>query len=437
MMLRNNSVRLSWLPLLLWLILGAGAASQARAQCNLRWLALTPAALPSPRKSYAIAFDSKRGVTVLFGGIVIKGFNDLYFPSDVFGETWEFDGHTWTQRFPATPPLPLENQCMSYDIARGVMVMFGGNVGTNLNGVDFPSSGITWEWDGTNWTSVTTLGGVHPNGRSSALMVYDSTRNVHVLYGGQAPNGTTYNDVWEYDGTTRAWTQRATGGPAPRFGAALAYDSANQRTVLFGGEGLVFGASSFFNDTWLWDGQTATWSSTAPIHHPPGRLFHAMVFDTLRGVMVVQGGKVVTADYGTSYQTGYTTSTWEWDGTDWFDKSSTYNFCCPMEIAAMVYESSRQQTILYGPAGNTVNNLMMTTWALATGSGQAITFADSSNQGAADGSQTHPYRTVQEAATCALGGSTISIRAGDYAEGYGHYGKQLTIAVIGGQVHLH
>src|SRR5688572_17956703 len=50
-----------------------------------------------------------------------------------------------------------------------------------------------------------------------------------------------------------SWAQRAASGPSPRAEFGLAYDSAREVTVLFGGaNNLSF--TSVFPDTWEWDG---------------------------------------------------------------------------------------------------------------------------------------------------------------------------------------
>ena len=56
---------------------------------------------PSPpnRRNHAMTYDSARGVTVLFGGetVVMDGETRVAISSD---ETWEWDGETWTERTP-------------------------------------------------------------------------------------------------------------------------------------------------------------------------------------------------------------------------------------------------------------------------------------------------------------------------------------------------
>jgi len=71
-----------------------------------------------------MAYDSARGVTVLFGG------------DRDDGKTWEWDGASWTERN-ITGPSPRWEHAMVYDSARRVSVLFGGGLG--------PEKGDTWD----------------------------------------------------------------------------------------------------------------------------------------------------------------------------------------------------------------------------------------------------------------------------------------------------
>src|SRR5437762_219891 len=79
------------------------------------------------REGHALAYASARGVTVLFGGCC------------VLGDTWEWDGTTWTQRSPAASPPARSYHALAYDAGHAVTVLFGG---LGNGGSDF---GDTWE----------------------------------------------------------------------------------------------------------------------------------------------------------------------------------------------------------------------------------------------------------------------------------------------------
>src|SRR5918998_1290718 len=98
------------------------------------------------------------------------------------------------------------------------------------------------------WTQKEDIG---PSPREGHRMAYDAARQRVVLFGGRGKAGST-NDTWGWDGG--AWTQVADTGPGPRFDCGLAYDDSRQRVVLFGGLEFGPGVTTFFSDTWEWDG---------------------------------------------------------------------------------------------------------------------------------------------------------------------------------------
>jgi len=166
---------------------------------------------PSSRHGAASAFDGSR--VVLFGGLSDRPLAD----------TWGFDGTAWQPLPTAEPPVGPPARwlhVMAYDSHRKRLVMFGG-IDSNSNVL-----GDTWEWDGTTWTQNTATPA--PAARSGAMMAYDPKRGVIVLAGGGA--STLLNDVWEYDGT---WHDRTpASGPTVNAGV-MAFDTASGQLVAF------------------------------------------------------------------------------------------------------------------------------------------------------------------------------------------------------------
>lgn len=216
-----------------------------------------------------MSYDSARRVTVLFGG-VLAGTG-----SNVLGDTWEWNGESWTQRF-VPSPSPRAGHTMAYDSTRGVTVLFGGYNSTT------GASGETWEWDGTTWSLRSNSGPLPQNGHS---MAFDSYRRVTVLCG---QNGVASNTAplgtWEWDGTT--WTLRTTTGPSGIDVHSMAFDSARNVTVLFGGR-LPYSPSTHPTDTWEWNGDLWT---RRTISGPIGRIGHGMAYDISRNAIVLFGG---------------------------------------------------------------------------------------------------------------------------------------------------
>jgi hypothetical protein len=193
------------------------------------------------RSDQAAAYDSRRQRVILFGGSVVW--------HGAYNETWAWDGSQWTL-VSNTGPSPRMYAAMAYDATRDRMVLFGGQPAWNN-----PSyAGDTWEWDGSSWTQAATTG---PNGRSASLMVYDPVRQRVVLFGGYTGGASNYSDrvyyddTWEWDGVQ--WTKVHISGPSPspRHGGAAFYDVNRGSIILVGGYGGPnFGYGDFHHDTW-------------------------------------------------------------------------------------------------------------------------------------------------------------------------------------------
>jgi hypothetical protein len=246
------------------------------------WTEQSPATSPPGRWGAAMAYDAATGNVVLFGG------SNHY---RNFGDTWVWDGSTWTKQHPATSPPARWNPAMAYDAATGDVVLFGGLAGRHPRVL-----GDTWVWDGSTWTRQHPA--TSPPARTNAAMTYDAaTRNV-VLLGGVGAGNTAMRGTWVWDGST--WTRQhpATSPPA-RWTPAMAYDAATGNVLLFGG---YWGKHSrVLGDTWVWDG--STWTKLYPGTSPPARAEAAMAYDAATGKVVLFSGYAVH---------NYPRGTWVW-----------------------------------------------------------------------------------------------------------------------------
>jgi len=205
-------------------------------------------------------------------------------------------GPNWTLRTPATAPAGRYSHSMAYMPSAGATVMFGGC--SQL--LDEPS--------------------VRVNHRSKRDANDDHSHTDNVTY-----CSVTHGDTWSWNGS--AWTQRATtGGPAPRYAANLAYDSASGALILTGGvrweitdtpeptppdtSTRCMGTINYFeilsgtntgkylnlycyNDTWSLtkSGTTWTWNQLTPSASPPARFEAAMAHDALGRPTLTAGCK--------------------------------------------------------------------------------------------------------------------------------------------------
>lgn len=200
---------------------------------------------PPARQAHGLVFDSGRNRTVLFGGRLGNNNSSL----EIAGDTWEWNGSAWEQ-FDVIGPSPRLDPAMAFDSRRGVTVVFGGSYYDSTTPINYFAD--TWEWNGVHWTLRATGG---PPPRTSGVLVYDSRRAVSVLYGGERlQNGSrqNYQDTWEWNGAD--WRLAEALGPPRRYDHAMAYDDSHGLTVLFGGRLAEGGSSTQYGDTWTWNG---------------------------------------------------------------------------------------------------------------------------------------------------------------------------------------
>ena len=234
---------------------------------------------PPPRSDAELVYDSRRDRIVLFGGRTRIG-REQHF----FGDTWEWDGHSWAQVATLGPaPEPRVHMVAAYDPAAGVTLVAGG---TSQN-ADYDD---TWAWNGDRWTRLASLNlTAMPNG-----MV--TTTNGHVALVTMTPDsllagkGLLRLGVQRLDGSK--WVSVAVNGPgfSPQAPTAATSDG----LLLFAGW-----EPDQTSATHRWNGRV--WWKVAP--SPPRRRGTRMVYDARRDVVVLIGGET---------EAGLTSEIWEW-----------------------------------------------------------------------------------------------------------------------------
>ena len=227
-----------------------------------KWLQAVTDIAPPGRIKHAMAYDARRDVVVLFGGID-ENDKDL-------GDTWEWDGVKWEKRHPIANPPDRCCHAMMYHPQRGKVIAYGGYYGKDqfLYGA--------WEWDGQEWAAIY-FTGAEPLASGNDL-VYDESLNAVVI----ARTGNTW--LWE-DNTEPQWMQHlANIEPPERNHEALAYNPQRGETVLFGG----IHDDKHFDDTWILRGQI--WQRLELPLSPAKRYGHVMFYDPVRETVMVWGG---------------------------------------------------------------------------------------------------------------------------------------------------
>jgi hypothetical protein len=185
---------------------GQGSLTDSWTWDGISWTQLNPPQAPGapadPHLMGGMAFDAATQSTVLYGGCA---------GTSATPPTYTFDGATWAAHA-VTGPRGMCGPSMSYDATHHLVVLFGGNPGDGTT-----PSGETWSWDGFSWTKRSPA--ASPTPRYHALTAYDSTRGMVVVFGGlvlvsgtlQSGTIAATNDTWGWNGTT--WTLLAPGTP--------------------------------------------------------------------------------------------------------------------------------------------------------------------------------------------------------------------------------
>ncbi|NNE98908.1 MAG: hypothetical protein HKN25_07795 [Pyrinomonadaceae bacterium] len=286
---------------------------------------MTDAQTLTVRNAHSMVYDLANMRTVLFGGADEKR---------VYGDLWVLKKKGWT-KLEANGPSPRTFASLISDGANDRLILFGGNsvlFGNEANPAQFLND--TWEYTKGNWRRFRTKNAPEP--RSSAAMAYDSFNKRTVLFGGYSlENGKNkrFGDTWEFK--NGKWKKLSQSGPSPRVGAEMSFDSHENRIILFGGstDGGDYGPDS--GETWvLTDNKWAK----LDISQPPNIFNSNIVFQTQEKRLFRFGGW---------NGKGRINETWIFKGSSW-ELLDLEAKPAARNHASMVYDFNQNQTILFG-----------------------------------------------------------------------------------------
>jgi len=353
---------------------------------NGSWTDVTNAGVhPTAREQHAMVYEKSTGKVLLFGGgRSDANYNDGTSISVSYGDSWEWDpaAHSWTALSAGTAPSPRHAHGMVWDSVRNKVVLFGG-MQKDAAGVDGTPKQDTWELDPAtgSWAERTTPG-AKPSVRYGHAASFDGVRGKVVVFGGwDIGTGGSKNDLWDWEPTSGAWTQRLTGDesniPSARMYASLVSDDGRARLELVAGYAVSNGTSTggmtgaggsiIFPPGYSTQmGSKEVWEleplapkftdRTAPKTTPPARTGHAMAYDSATGKVYVFGG--------TDTSSQPLDDLWEWDGKVWTEMASATRPPARLD-AALAYDPVRKSLILFG--GESFNsyvpqNIYSDTW---------------------------------------------------------------------------
>lgn len=260
---------------------------------------------PVPRFGHSAVLNTTTNSMVVFGGGVTAA-NTYPYPYQLsLNDVWRLNANlSWTALNPAgtAPAVRLWHSAV-YDSLNNRMTIFGGGLGnsapcandvwvlTNATGVD----------GAPEWLQLSPTGGP-PAARAQHGAVYDPNTNTMIVYGGQDCFSTTFGDVWTLSnanglGGTPTWTQLSPAGSGPgarEITGGVAYDVANNRLIIFGGESST---GILENDVWILSnangqGGTPTWTQLSPAGSlPPARAVHSTVYDPRSNRLTIFSGQ--------------------------------------------------------------------------------------------------------------------------------------------------
>ncbi|HZY92865.1 MAG TPA: kelch repeat-containing protein [Thermoplasmata archaeon] len=247
----------------------------------------------------------------------------------------------------SSPPDPSARCCsaMSFDPVTNATYLFGGVAsGPFLND--------TWTFRADTWTLVPSIGG--PSPRGGAMMTFDPTLGLVLLYGGFSPTNAILSDLWAFNGST--WTLLNASAPlGGRAAGVFAFDPLLDGDILFGGNTNGPSGSGWVptNYTWLLRGGSWINVTTTAGTAPPAAAGMAGDYDpNMHGILVFGGGTVL----------GYLNGTWLLRNGSWSSVSTPVG---PVGrwYAAMAFDAGDNETLLFGgEGGSTGSTVFFDTW---------------------------------------------------------------------------
>ena len=316
--------------------LGTATGSDLDTEGTSTWRELETEWEEPSKRAYAVsAYDSWRGVLVLYGGASEAGLAQ---------DTWEYDGITWRQVIPTDPEGDgdpgtgvSDSLAMAFDPVRGKTVLYTHGVSQ------------VWEWDGESWMRMVPTdpeGDGEPWFGSSASMVFAPSRDECLLLEHRSSNDKT--KLWSWDGVSFQLLDDLDSTdptkPSARRNSTVGFDLQSGKLFVFGG--LATDAVTLLADTWTWDGDE--WEDVTPAspseEQPVASRGAVAAYDALNEWLLMYGGY---------YNTGSSARLWAWTGTEWTQLDDNPGGLDPnkpprVAFASLEWDARREVLVLFG-----------------------------------------------------------------------------------------
>lgn len=257
------------------------------------WTEMSPTESPGERIAPALAYDSESDRLILFGGLNTPNETTL-------DDTWVYDFNTniWTEMKPIQSPPARHGHKMVYDSESDRIIIFSGEIGFHVKNI-----GGTWAYDynSNSWEEMMPVDSPPPD--NNFQMAYDIESDRTILWNTKAMENED-RSVWVYDYNSDIWEELKpnNGHPEPFSDGAMAYDVANDRTILHRN-----------HDLWAFDYNNNIWTALEPSSTYPIFEDHSMIYDTNTNKLIVfGGGKLFDKEFiGETWVFDPETVTWE------------------------------------------------------------------------------------------------------------------------------
>ncbi|MBI1761245.1 MAG: hypothetical protein HYR56_07410, partial [Acidobacteria bacterium] len=239
----------------------------AQAPSNWQWRNLTPASgdKPEARRNGVAVYDPIGKRVIIFGGSGDNG---------PLNDTWAFSLETraWAKLSTVgTPPPPRFAFDGVYDPAGQQLVVYAGQ------GSGFFNDTWTLNLTTLQWRDVSPAAdSARPKKRYGSAGIFDPVSRSLVSFAGFTSEAGRFNDSQSFSLANNAWQDWSPNGTRPQIRCLLtgAYDRANRRMIIYGGQ-----RNGPLDDIWAFDLATRAWTELTPAQRPAGRWFASSFVD--------------------------------------------------------------------------------------------------------------------------------------------------------------
>jgi hypothetical protein len=246
-----------------------------------------------------MAYDAESDKIILFGGYMPNG--------KILTDTWVFDPSltTWSEMEVDIRP-PKGEGTMAYDAESDQIIFYAGAL-AKIGYYDLDPASETWAYDYNTNTWANMEPAKAPFGIKGTRMVYDTESDRMLLFGGWNPQGGKegFSETWAYDYNTNTWEKMAPAvSPPGRYYHAMVYDAGADRIILWGGHGESGLFQVDVSIVWTYDYNTDSWEALESSEAPIGGKFAEMVYDSIADRSLLYIEKELWAfDYSTNLWT--------------------------------------------------------------------------------------------------------------------------------------